>query len=183
MHQAILCVNTFSRTHAEEAAPTEHYVGSDMTNSLCLLQMWQMLHQVWQHQSPPGWTQIFCCFTPWAYIPGIYLFHKVVTGETMPLIKSILPEINKTNQHDLRTTWGFYRFKHFNTGSKHGCSLMTLIRVDCSYLKSHGYIIGLEIDNIYSIKHRKWHNTKYFVQNTLNNVFYFIKRLNKFFTI
>ena len=32
--QAILCVNTFSRTHAEEAETTEHYVGSDMTNSL-----------------------------------------------------------------------------------------------------------------------------------------------------
>ena len=34
--QAILCENTFSQTHAEEAATKEHYVGSDMTNSLCL---------------------------------------------------------------------------------------------------------------------------------------------------
>ena len=46
----MLCANTFSQTHAEEA---------DMTNSLCLLQMWQMLHHVWQHQSPPYGTQIF----------------------------------------------------------------------------------------------------------------------------
>ena len=62
--QAILYVNTFSQTHAEEAATREHYVGSDMTNSLCLLQMWRMLHQVWQHQSPPCGTQIFPYFPP-----------------------------------------------------------------------------------------------------------------------
>ena len=33
--QAILCVNTSSQTHAEEATIKEHYFGSDMTNSLC----------------------------------------------------------------------------------------------------------------------------------------------------
>ena len=34
--KAILCVNTFSQTHAEEAATREHYVGSDMTTtSVC----------------------------------------------------------------------------------------------------------------------------------------------------
>ena len=33
--QTLLCVNTFSQTHAEEAATRAHYVGSDMTNSLC----------------------------------------------------------------------------------------------------------------------------------------------------
>ena len=32
--QAILCENTFSQTHEEEAATREHYVASDMTNSL-----------------------------------------------------------------------------------------------------------------------------------------------------
>ena len=56
--QSILCVNTFSQTHAEETATREHYVGSDMTNSLCLLPMWRMLHQVWQHQYPPCGTQM-----------------------------------------------------------------------------------------------------------------------------
>ena len=40
--QAVLCVSTFSQTHAQEAATSDHYIGSDMTNSLCLLQMWQM---------------------------------------------------------------------------------------------------------------------------------------------
>ena len=45
-----------------------------------------------------------------AYILGICLFHKVVRGETRPLIKSILPEINKTNQHNLRTTRAFTPF-------------------------------------------------------------------------
>ena len=29
-----------------------------MTNSLCLLPMWQLLRQVWQHQSPPCESQI-----------------------------------------------------------------------------------------------------------------------------
>ena len=61
--QAILCVNTFSQPHAEEAATSEHYVGSD---SVCLLQMWQMQHQVWQHQSPPYGTKSFPYFLPWA---------------------------------------------------------------------------------------------------------------------
>ena len=32
--QAILCVNTLSQTHVEEAATMDHYDGSDMTNSL-----------------------------------------------------------------------------------------------------------------------------------------------------
>ena len=53
-----MCVNTFPQTHEEEAATREHYVGSDMSNSLCLLQMWRMLHQVWKRQSPPCGTQI-----------------------------------------------------------------------------------------------------------------------------
>ena len=39
------------------------------------------------------------------------------------------------------------RLKHLNTGSKYGCSLMTRIRVGRSYLKAHGYSIGLEVDN------------------------------------
>ena len=57
--QAILCVNTFSQTHEEEAATRGQYVGSDMTNSFCLLQLWIMLHHVWKDQSPPCGTQIF----------------------------------------------------------------------------------------------------------------------------
>ena len=57
--QAILCVNTCSQTHAEEAATRKHYASSYMTNSLCLLPIWQLLPQVWKHQSPPCGTQIF----------------------------------------------------------------------------------------------------------------------------
>ena len=34
-NQAILCVNTFSQTHAEAAATREHYIVSDMIYSLC----------------------------------------------------------------------------------------------------------------------------------------------------
>ena len=42
--KAILCVNTFPHTHAEETATRKQYVGSDMTNSLCMLPMWRLLH-------------------------------------------------------------------------------------------------------------------------------------------
>ena len=40
-----------------------------------------------------------------------------------------------------------HRLKHLNTGGKYGCSLMTRVRVGRSYLKAHGYSIGLETDN------------------------------------
>ena len=39
-----------------------------------------------------------------AYILGICLFHKIVKGETRPLIKSLLPEYNTSNHHNLRNT-------------------------------------------------------------------------------
>ena len=42
--QAILGVNTFSQTHAEEAATIEMWW-------FTLLKMWRMLHQMWQCQS------------------------------------------------------------------------------------------------------------------------------------
>ena len=50
--QAILCVNTSSQTHVEKASTREHYIGADMTNSLCLLQMGRIVPKVWQNQSP-----------------------------------------------------------------------------------------------------------------------------------
>ena len=62
--QARLCVNTFSQTHADKAAIREHYVGLDMTNSLCVLQMWRMLHKVWQYQSPSCGTKKIPYFLP-----------------------------------------------------------------------------------------------------------------------
>ena len=39
------------------------------------------------------------------------------------------------------------RYKHFNTGSKLGCALMTRIRVGRSYLNAHSYSIGLAPEN------------------------------------
>ena len=38
-----------------------------------------------------------------AYILGICMFHKIVKGETRPLLKSLLPEFNNTNHYNLRT--------------------------------------------------------------------------------
>ena len=76
INQAILCVNTFSQTHEEEAATRKHYVGLDMTNSVCLLQMWRMLHQVWKCQSPPCETQIFPHFPPWDR--ALFNYSKIV---------------------------------------------------------------------------------------------------------
>ena len=42
-NQAIFCENTLSQTHEEEAATREHYVASDLTNSLCLFQIWRRI--------------------------------------------------------------------------------------------------------------------------------------------
>ena len=39
------------------------------------------------------------------------------------------------------------RYKHFNTGSKLGCALMTRIRVGRSYLNARSYSIGLAPEN------------------------------------
>ena len=68
--EAILCVNTFSQTHEEEAATRKHYVSSDMTNCLCLLQIWKMLHQVWKRQCPPCGTKIFLTY---GHEPELYV--------------------------------------------------------------------------------------------------------------
>ena len=38
------------------------------------------------------------------------------------------------------------RYKHYNSGSKYGCSLLTRIRVGRSFLKSHSYSINLADD-------------------------------------
>ena len=39
------------------------------------------------------------------------------------------------------------RYKHFNTGSKLGCALMTRIRLGHSFLNAHSYSIGLSPEN------------------------------------
>ena len=42
-----------------------------------------------------------------AYTLGIFLYHKIVKGETRPLIKSLLPEYNTSNHHNLKNTTPF----------------------------------------------------------------------------
>ena len=37
-----------------------------------------------------------------AYILGICMFHKIAKGETRPLLKSLLPKLNITNNYNLR---------------------------------------------------------------------------------